>query len=534
MEAQGSGTPVGDLIELRALENVFGKSPRTGRPVLVGSAHSNIGHTAWAGGMAGVIKTILQLHHRQIVPTANFRATNPRLARRLKAIEVAAELQPWSDERAPLRAGVSSFGVSGTNAHVILEEAPVSSSAEEPAAQPNPYQLFTLSGRSEDALRRLARKYAEHLQTDSPPLESLCWQLLEERTHFPHRLAAVVDSLPDLVRLLTAYGRGPATPGVVEAEAQPDASVAFLCGGVGPQFQMMGRELFQTQPVFAAAVRECDAILGDQLPARLLDVLYPERGRTRLLFEPAFAHPLLFTISHALAQMWLSWGVKPDVVIGHDVGEFVAARLAGVLSLEDALRLATAHGQYFQAQATGKAARTEALAKAARDFEAVLGKCRLNQPGIRLVAVREKPLILNDLDIGKHWSEMLAPNAPPDFAQVAANLETAGPTLFLEVSPGAALSNALREESICPGFWWHTLEEQAPPWKTVMQAAAALHLHGVILDWQTVTPSRGRQRLRLPGYEFERRRHWLESHEPGAVVRGGFQDVLGENPQPVL
>ncbi len=505
VEAQGSGTPVGDLIELRALENVFGQTPRSGPPLLVGSAHSNIGHTAWAGGIAGVIKTILQMHHGRVVPTANFRGTNERMARRMRALEIAAELQPWIPGGTPRRAGVSSFGVSGINGHVLLEEGPQTwnSAASAPFA---PYHVFSLSARSSHALKRLARAYIGLLKDESIALDTICRRLLRDRTHFQHRLTAVVGTAEELTNALEAYVRGEPSPRLVASEAQPLARVAFLFDGLVPPFPRMGRELFETQPVFAAAVRECDEILGDELPVRLLSVLYPERGRSRLQHEPAFAELLLFTLGHALAEMWRSWGVEPDVVVGHDAGVFAAARVAGVLSLADALRLVAAHGRFRQAHLVNAPSRADRMAQAAREFEILLHDVVLNPPRIRVVSTASQGPG-KEIDSVLHWTETLA--QPSTFGLDGALRGLAEERIALMLDFGAGASPT--PEGSYPTIPRQSvLREHEHSWQTVLRAAAEMHTRGVTIDWKALVPPAGPVRLTLPSYPFEGRRLWLE------------------------
>jgi malonyl CoA-acyl carrier protein transacylase len=361
IEAHGTGTALGDPIELSGLTEVFRRKTEKTNFCALGSVKTNIGHLVFASGVAGLIKTTLALKHQQIPPSLHFEQPNPKIDFASSPFYVNTQLTDWKTNGIPRRAGVNSFGVGGTNAHVILEEAPqVGRELEAESSSDRPTHLLTLSGKSENALRELAQRYQAFL-TDAPTvnLANVCFTANTGRTHFEHRLAIATDSVADLQEQIAAFVDGHDTPGLVKgAIASNPAKIAFLFTGQGSQYVNMGRQLYETQPTFRATLDRCAQILQSYLPVPLLDLLYPsdtaptpnsQQPSLTPLDETAYTQPALFALEYALATLWQSWGIQPDAVAGHSVGEYVAACLAGVFSLEDGLKLIAERGRLMQA-----------------------------------------------------------------------------------------------------------------------------------------------------------------------------------------
>ncbi|MFE7115632.1 thioester reductase domain-containing protein [Streptomyces sp. NPDC057654] len=373
VEAHGTGTLLGDPIELRALEAVLGPGRPAEQRVYVGSVKTNVGHLESAAGVAGLMKLALALQHGRIPPSLHFDTPNPNVDWDRLHLTVPTAPTPWPASPDGRYAGVSSFGVSGTNVHLILGEAP-----PPPAAEPAPpdqasarrsHELLVLSAASRTALSDLADRYAAclGLPAEGPaavgatavgattggsgrPLADMSRTSALGRAQLPHRLSLVASSEKELRAKLGQFTEGQDAPGVVSGRAAPRrrAKAAFLFTGQGSQYPGMGRGLYATEPAFRAALDECDALLRDRIDRPLLDVLYGDAQDTALLDRTAYTQPALFAVEYALSRLWHSWGIRPGAVLGHSVGEYVAACVAGVFGLEDALTLVTARAALMQ------------------------------------------------------------------------------------------------------------------------------------------------------------------------------------------
>lgn len=367
LEAHGTATALGDPIEITALTQAFREHTPANGYCALGSVKTNIGHLAEAAGMAGLIKTILALKHKALPPSLHFTTPNPKIDFDHSPFYVNTKLAAWeTPATSPRRAGVSAFGMGGTNAHLILEEAPLLPPTTN--AVERSLHLLTLSAKTEQALHTLVQHYAAYL-TEHPntPLADLCFTTNVGRQHFSQRVAIVAHSTAQLHRELTALAAtnplrattGSAFLGQAQERSTATQGVAFLFTGQGSQYVEMARQLYETSDpahaVFRQTLDACDALLqdGGYLAQSLRSILYPAAGAPSLLDETAYTQPALFAVEYALAQLWLSWGIRPAVVLGHSLGEYVAACVAGVFTLEDALRLVAERGRLMQATAAG-------------------------------------------------------------------------------------------------------------------------------------------------------------------------------------
>lgn len=367
IEAHGTGTRLGDPIEVEALGEVFGQRQQ---PLLIGSVKSNIGHLEAAAGIAGLMKAILTLQHGAIPPNLHFNLPNPYIDWDNLPVKVPTELLPWPDGKR--LAGVSSFGFSGTNCHIVLSEAPEpisdagSTAFERDRHTQRARHLLTLSAKTPVALQELAMRYAEYLKAQANvELADICFTANTGRRHFAHRLAVVGESHEQLHKQLTLFGQPIAAdeetcadagsisdfqPGghAVSNEVQSSPKgIAFLFTGQGSQYINMGRGLYETEPIFRAALDRCADLLAPTLSPRLLSIMFDTDSG--LIEQTACTQPALFALEYALAELWQSWGVQPTILMGHSVGEIVAACVAGVFSLEDGLNLVAARGRLMQA-----------------------------------------------------------------------------------------------------------------------------------------------------------------------------------------
>ena len=594
IEAHGTGTKLGDPMEMQALATVLSEGRDPEHICRVGSAKTNIGHLEAGAGIAGLIKVALALHHRQIPPSLHFVEPNPYIPFDQIPLRVQTELGPWPQGEGAAIAGVSSFGFGGANAHVVLEAAPVVERLSRVETQwaEKAYQLLTLSAQTPAALAEVVARYEQHLQTH-PELElaDICYTAQVGRSHFNHRLAVVTASVPDLQAQLQSVAQGQETPGVIQGQrkGRKRLKVAFLFTGQGSQYVNMGLQLYQTQPVFRAAIDQCDQILRAELDISLLEVLYPDlesrkqdvenreqsRGNSDasdLLDQTAYTQPALFAIEYALAQLWQSWGIQPAVVMGHSVGEYVAACVAGVLSLEDGLKLIAARGRLMQQLPTGGAmvsvmaseekvrslipANTESLSIAAingpesvvisGDAEEVGAiATQLDAQGIKtkslqvyhafhsplmepilaeFAAVAERltyhsprlPLISNvtgaktdeRIATANYWVEHI--RRPVQFARSMETLADLGYHCFLEIGPKPILLGMGRQ---CLAgeteVWLPSLRPPVDDQQQIFSSLGQLYVRGVNIDWSAFNQHKG-QKVALPTYPFQRQRYWIE------------------------
>ncbi len=351
VETHGTGTPLGDPIEIAALTRAFRQSTQKTGFCAIGAVKTNIGHLDTAAGVAGLIKTVMALQHKQLPPSLNFEQPNPQIDFANSPFYVKTSLAEWKSNGIPRRAGVSSFGIGGTNAHVIVEEAPaVAQETIATEAPGKPWQLLLLSARTPSALDTASADLAAHLQQHADcNLADVAYTLSVGRTAFSHRRILVCSAPDDAARALSGLDAQRVLTGMVGDKTRP---VVFMFSGQGSQYVNMGRDLYQSEPLFREQVERCCEMLQPHLGLDLRTVLYPQDELTgdaaHQLEQTAITQPALFVMEYALAQLWQSWGVHPKAAIGHSIGEYVAATLAGVFSLEDALALVAARGQMMQ------------------------------------------------------------------------------------------------------------------------------------------------------------------------------------------
>ncbi|HET7695310.1 MAG TPA: SDR family NAD(P)-dependent oxidoreductase [Vicinamibacterales bacterium] len=577
VEAHGTGTALGDPIEMHAIAAALGPGRAADAPLVVGSVKTNIGHLESAAGMAGLMKVVLALRHREIPPHLHFRALNPHIDVNGVPIVIPTSRTEWTAGAGPRLAGLSSFGFTGTNAHVILQEAP----APQPraASVDRPSHVLALSARTDPALREMAARFAELLRAGDAALADVCFTANSGRARFDHRLALVVDDGASAAAALAdiAAGRPAARvrQGVVRKSAVPD--VTFLFTGQGAQYAGMGRELYESAPEFRRALDECDALLRDQLERPLLSVMYPSAGETSPIDDTAYAQPALFAIEYALAALWRSWGVEPGAVLGHSIGEFAAACVAGVLTLPDALRLVAARGRLMQALP-----RNGAMAAVLADGSATR-RALADDPRVSIAALNgpENTVISGDaaavdaalerlaaagvksqrLTVSHAFHSGLMDPMLGEFERIAASIAHApakltfvstlegaaldpsftfggaywrrhareavrfadgmralhaqGQRLFLEIGPSPTLLGmARRVVADDAAVWLPSLRKGRPAWSEMLGSAAELFTRGIDLDWPAFDRPYGRSRVTVPTYPFERQRHWLGAAPP--------------------
>jgi amino acid adenylation domain-containing protein len=350
IEAHGTATPIGDPIEVEALTQAFRTQTQSKQFCGIGSIKSNLGHLTAAAGVAGFIKTVLALYHRQIPPSINFDQPNPYIDFANSPFYVNSQLRDWPAAETPRRAGVSSFGGGGTNAHVILEESLQAS----PSSPSRPYQLLLLSGKTTTAIEQLTTDLQNHLQRNPDlDLADIAYTLQQGRKRFNHRRFIVCQNSAEAIENLATL-----QPHLTSTrhQDQPNPDVVFMFPGQGSQYVNMGINLYQQELVFQQAVDSCAEILQPLLDQDIRELIYPEISKlaaSNQLEQTRYTQPALFTIEYAFAKLWQSWGVQPTAMVGHSIGEFVAACLADVFSLPDALQLVAARGKLMWDLPTG-------------------------------------------------------------------------------------------------------------------------------------------------------------------------------------
>ncbi len=568
VEAHGTGTSLGDPIEARALGAALCRGRPVGRPLHVGSVKSNIGHLESAAGVAGFIKVVLALQHRRLPKHLHFREPSRHIPWDELPIRVTAEATEWTSD-APLLAGVSSFGFSGTNAHVILEEAPLEHAA---ATRDRSARLLTISAKSNDALRDLATAYAVDLRTRDSDFSAFCATATNGRAHFDHRLALAAASASDAadqIETFLAGNESRVSVGERPVTAAPD--VAFLFTGQGAQYAGMGREFYESEPVFRETVDRCSSILEPRLGHSLTDLLYGPDASSADLDETAYTQPAIFTIDYALAAMWRAWGVEPAFVLGHSLGEYAAASVAGVMSLEDALHLVVERGRLMHSlprvgsmvavmaaerdvlraidrrdhvsiaavngpdsvvitgvssevaavvselEAAGVECRRLAISNGFHsplvdpildEFERAASRVSWQLPQVALVSNLTGREVGADVCDAAYWRRHL--REPVQFGRSIRTLWEQGIRTFVEVGPHSTLLGmARRAVPESEAVWVPSLRRDQPAWTQVLASAAALYAAGVSFDWQAVEGGRRLTPIDLPTYPFRRERCWV-------------------------
>ena len=578
VEAHGTATPLGDPIEIDGLKLAFGDTQKN-QFCAIGSIKSNMGHLTAAAGVAGFIKTTLALHHRQVPPSLGFDSPNPVIDFANSPFFVNTALVPWTGrDDGPRRAGVSSFGVGGTNVHVVLEEYGPPDTAP-PRSESIParlFQLITWSAKSEPGVSDYASRLADRLQdADAPALADVAFTGQTTRPSFDYRRFVVAATTDDLIRDLQAGSSDTAST----QKAPPDApgELVFLFPGQGSQYLNMGRDLYESEPVYRQAVDRCAALLDPHLDGDIRAVLYPpvadEAARERLK-NTRYTQPALFVTEYAIAQLWMSWGIEPSVFCGHSIGEFVAAHLAGVFDLADALMLIAARGRLISELPGGRMVSVRLPAEkiglllpptlsiaainsprqcvVAGDSEAISlfssQLCKRQIPNriletshafhsammdpildtfttlVKQVALQrpQKPIVssvsgnwLTDaqaLDPG-YWARHM--RLPVRFADALQTLFGLNDPLLLEAGPGTVTTQLVRqqESSKLPNVVASLPNpdgSEDSDVRSMLGALGALWTFGAEPNWSALYAGQSRKRVDLPTYAFQRKRCWID------------------------
>lgn len=586
IEAHGTATELGDPVEIAALTQAFRLSTNNKGFCAIGSVKTNIGHLDAAAGVASLIKTVLALKHKQIPPSLHWSEANPEIDFSNTPFYVNAQLTEWKTS-GTRRAGVSSFGVGGTNAHVVLSEAPI----QRASSKSRSYQILALSAKTENSLNRATEQLAVHLQQNpNTKLADVAFTLNVGRKDFEHRRMLVCKDLEDAVTNLEGNSQR-VFSGFYKSGEQP---VAFMFPGQGAQYVNMGLELYESEATFRREVDSCAELLKPHLGLDLRTILYPNENQikfaTQQLEQTFFTQPALFVVEYALAKQWMEWGVQPQMMIGHSIGEYVAACLAGVFSLSEALMLVANRGRLMQSMPSGSmlavyldessvtpllgeklslatvnapslcvvAGPTEAIEElqtllAAKGidgrrlhtshafhsammepilkaFSSQVQQIRLRPPQIPFVSnVTGNWITAAEATNPEYWAKHL--RSCVRFSDGITKLQQKSNCILLEVGPGRTLSTLARQhshiskQSIILTSLRHPKEQQSDL-EFVLNTLGKLWLAGASINWTNFYADEQRQRLPLPTYPFERQRYWIEAPSDLHIQLGDAKEEL--------
>lgn len=572
IEAHGTGTALGDPIELNSLSQLLLDKVANSdhNSCWIGSTKTNIGHLEAAAGMAGLIKTVLALKHEVIPPTLNFTKLNPYINIEQTNLKIATQSIPWQASTQSRFAGISSFGFGGTNAHVIItdfQKSQAESEKSEVVLSRN-QQILTLSAKSESALQQLIRDYQEYFENNSDVnFADVCFTTNVGRSHFKHRLALVAENQQDLQAKLKEFQSNK-----IEIN---NHQIAFLFTGQGSQYSQMGYELYQTSPSFKETIDYCEKILNNYLEKPLTEILFQPENKT-LLNQTNYTQPAIFTIEYALAKLWLSWGIKPSVVMGHSVGEYVAATIAGVFSLEDGLKLIAHRGKLMQKlpldggmiclftdletankiinkysdklniaainsnnnivisggikelekleiEATKEnikfkklkvshAFHSNLMLPILAEFKEIATEIDYKVPNLEIISNVTGTVNKQEIGTAEYWVEHII--KPVKFAQSIEYLQQKNYQIFLEIGAKPTLLGMARgivenEDETSQVMWLPSLRKEQKDWQIILKSLGNLYSLGLKINWDNFHQDYPELKtVKLPNYPWQNKRYW--------------------------
>jgi acyl transferase domain-containing protein/acyl carrier protein len=591
VEAHGTGTSLGDPIEVESIATVYARDRGTDGPIVIGSAKTNIGHLEAASGIAGLIKTVMCVRNGRIPAHLHFEQPNRHVPWHALAVRVPTQAMAWPESGAPRLAALNSFGASGTNAHVLVEQPPAPTPTK--PRHTRPHHLLALSAHNRAALDALAGRYVAELRRSDESgsavldLGDVCNTAASGRAHFDERLAVVAPSASEMAERLDAVVSGRPVSGVIEPRVVKGGSptIGFLFTGQGSQHAGMGVELYRTQPVFAAAIDRCAAVLDPVGNVPLTELMFAPGQDDRLRLT-THAQPALFAYGYALASLWQSWGVEPDMVIGHSVGEYIAACVAGVMSLEDAVRVVARRGQLMGAEPGGgmmtvlaaeervavllssdlcvasvngpentvvsgamvdlealvpileaegfthrflhvsHAFHSQRMEPVLEPFRAALDGVALSPPRLDLVANVTGAVAGAEIATPEYWVSHV--RKPVRFADGVTTMLEAGVSVFLEIGPRPVLVALGQQiEGADDRCWLASASANRSETEQMLESLGRLYCEGARLDWRAYDRPFERRFVELPTYPFQRARYWLDSPNEGdgAPVADWFYSV---------
>ncbi len=600
LEAHGTGTPVGDPIEMSAIVNVFGPGRSDDRPLYVGSVKSNFGHIEAGAGLLGLVKTALSLQCEEIFPSLHFTQLNPSIDLGRAPVHVATERIPWPRQEKPRLASVNSFGYSGTNAHAILQEAPAVPVDRQPETGDRSLferdgGLVMISAKSASSLEELVDRWVEFLDEDnSVPLRDIAFTAAMGRTQLSHRLAVRGSEKEEISNKLKSWREARIPKGLAAGQIsfRVKPKIAFLFTGQGSQYPDMSRELYETEARYRQTIDQLASILDPELEIPLLDVLFGEKS-AGFLENTRYVQPALFAIEYALADLFRYWGVEPDYVIGHSIGEIVAACIAGILDLEDAARFVVARGRLMgQLPPGGKmlaiGASVEQVQPWIRGREAEVSIATVNGPHSVVISGQAEAVLAvgelaqsmgrqtKELEVSHAFHSPLMDPVLAELRQVASSMRisparipilsntsgdffaddipadywssqvrqavlfhkgmekimAAGCTLLVELGPHPALSPVVASAFDAPNIQTiPTLRRDGKDINNILGSLASLYVTGLPLKLDRLYWSPVFHRVSLPLYPFRREPHWLITDGPLGVPPDTKPEVVEVVPE---
>jgi glutamate-1-semialdehyde-2,1-aminomutase len=597
VEAHGTGTSLGDPIEIQGLTKAFRVDTDQNHFCAIGSVKTNLGHLESAAGIAQFIKVMLSLRHEQLPPSLNFERPNPYIPFDTSPFVVNQHLQSWKSST-PRRAGISSFGMGGTNAHVVVEEAPTASVNLKMVDRS--HHLLLLSAKSEKALDDLVDRYQQLLATyPDLSLANLCFTANTGRVQFNEKLGVVASSIGNLAVQLTTYRQQQSSPNIYRGSgAKPNkAKIACLFTGQGSQYLQMGRQLYETQPTFRQAMIECATLMGPYLNQSIIGLLYPVDGESELIHQTIYAQPALFALEYALFKLWQSWGIQPDALLGHSLGEYVAAVVAGMMSLADGIKLVTiraklmqdlpAEGSMLAVFATPVEIQQVLLINGqqlsfavynspentviAGDQQAISHACEvLTKAGMKFKKLNTsnafhsslmEPMItefrqaatsvtyhspkitlisnltgapIDKID-GEYWCQHLRQSVK--FADGLQSLADLNINVFLEIGPKPTLIG-IGQQCLATGdrLWLSSLRSGTADGEQILQCVAQMAISGVEIDWVAFDYEFDRHRIPLPTYPFQRKSYWISEIKDSKTSTSNDQVSFSSttSPSPII
>lgn len=570
IEAHGTGTPLGDPIEIASLCAVLGEE-ESGNRVFVGSVKTNIGHLESAAGIAGLIKVVMAMQNEAIPPHLHLKEINPYLSIDGSRLEIGTYLRPWKRREGQRFAGVSSFGFGGTNAHIVLSDAPLAVENKNTNDVERPRHLLTLSAKTENSLQELSENYSA---LESLNVSDIAFTANTTRSHFEHRLAIQVASTDELKKTIDDFINKNESSfvsiGQTKLGTQP--KIDFLFTGQGSQYVGMGKQLYETQPTFRNTLDECAKILEPILNRSLLEIIFAADKNDSAIHQTTYTQPALFAFEYTLAQMWRSWGIEPNAVLGHSVGEYVAACIAGVFSLEDGLRLIAErarlmgelpqngtmvavfadsnrvmdilklyHDKVSIAATNGSdntvisgeksavqsvvneltkldisskpltvshAFHSPLMDSILDEFESFAQKIKYSNPQIPLISNVTGEVATQPIN-AKYWRDHI--RAEVKFSAGMQSLANLGIDSFIEIGPAPVLLGmGKRCLSDSKASWLPSLKQNQDNWQVILDSLGKLYVQGVEVDWNGFDAGYSRNKVTLPNYPFDCQSYWLE------------------------